>query len=207
MGQLIACATADGVVVATDSRATMFEPGGEERYITLNRILPVTSHAVLASAGNWQAQDICNDFVSFAKAEGITDIKDLIDAAIPFFTSRYDEVMRIMCQTVPPDPIVNMYLLLAGYSTKTPDHPSQLFIIWDRPKPPKIEYNQVTEVFTLPRRMGLEFRLNQLVKSKAPVDSILNLARNGMEALANQDEDIGGPFRYVTITAKGIVQT
>ena len=36
MGQLIACATGEGVVFATDSRAELFEPG-KERFITVDR--------------------------------------------------------------------------------------------------------------------------------------------------------------------------
>jgi hypothetical protein len=35
MGQLIACAAAEGVLVGTDSRAEFFEPHGEERFITV----------------------------------------------------------------------------------------------------------------------------------------------------------------------------
>jgi hypothetical protein len=203
MGQLIACAAAEGVLVASDSRAVFFEPLGEERFITVDRIIPVTPHAVLASAGNWEAQDICKEFASFAKAEGLTDMDDLIKAAIPFFTSRYDEIMRKMCEKVPVDPIVNMYLLLAGYSKKTPNHPARLFIIWDRPQPPKIEYNQVTDVFTLPRRMGLEFKLNELVKKKAPMAQVVDAVKTGMEKLAAQDNSIGPPYHFVTITAEG----
>jgi hypothetical protein len=204
MGQLIACAATEGVLVASDSRALFFEPQGDERFITIDRLVPVTSHAVLASAGNWEAADICKDFAAFAKAEGLTDLDDLINAAIPFFTSRYDEILRKMCETVPPDPIINMYLLLAGYSNKTPDHPGHLFVMWDRPQPPKIEYNRVTDIFTLPRRMGLEFKLNDLVKKKAPLAQVVDAAKAGMEKLAAQDQTIGAPFRYVTITAQGI---
>jgi len=204
MGQLIACAATEGVLVASDSRAPFFEPQGEERFISLDRVVPVTSHAVLASAGNWEAADICKDFASFAKSEGLTEMDDLINAAIPFFTSRYDEILRKMCETVPPDPVINMYLLLAGYSKKTPDHPGHLFIIWDRPQPPKIEYNRVTDIFTLPRRMGLEFKLNELVKQKASLAQIVDAAKTGMDKLAAQDQAIGPPFRYVTITAQGI---
>jgi hypothetical protein len=204
MGQLIACAAAEGVLVASDSRAVFFEPFGEERFISIDRVMPVTSHAVLASAGNWEAQDICKDFATFAKSEGLTEMDDLISAAIPFFTSRYDEILRKMCEKVPPDPIVNMYLLLAGYSKKTPDHPGHLFVIWDRPQPPKIEYNRVTDVFTLPRRMGLEFKLNELVKKKAPLAQVVDAAKAGMEKLAAQDQTIGSPYRYVTITVQGI---
>ena len=206
MGQLIACAAAEGVLVGTDSRAEFFEPHGEERFITVDRLIPVTSHAVLASAGNWEAQDICTEFASFARDEGITDLDGLIDAAIPYFTGKYDEVLRKMCETLPPDPMVNMYLLLAGYNPKTPDHPGQLFIIWDRPKPPRIEFNRVTTTFSLPRRLGLEFKLNQLVQQKAPLAQVVEAAKAGMEKLASLDDRIGPPYRYVTITKAGLAK-
>lgn len=202
MGQLIACATTEGVLVASDSRAVFFEPHGEERFITLDRLVPVSPHAVLASAGNWEAQDISKDFAGFAKSEGLTDMRALINAAIPFFTGRYDEILRKMCETAPPDPIVNMYLLLAGYSGNA----GHLFIIWDRPQPPKIEFNKVTDVFTLPRRLGLEFRLKELVQQKAPLAKLADTAKAAMEKLAKQDEAIGPPYKYVTVTAQGIAQ-
>ena len=99
MGQLIACAAADGVLVATDSRAVFFEPYGEERFINLDRLVPVTSHVVLASAGAVEAHDLCQGFASFAKAENLTEMDALIQAAIPFFTSRYDEILRKMCES------------------------------------------------------------------------------------------------------------
>ena len=204
MGQLIAGAAGTGVMVATDSRAVFFEPHGEERFITVNRVIPVTSHVVLASAGNWESQDICRDFADFAKNEGLTDMEALIEAAIPFFTGRYDEILRRLCEKVPPDPVINMYLLLAGYSAQTPAHPGHLFIIWDRPQPPKIEFNRVTDVFTLPRRMGLEFKLNELIKQQAPLADLVDAAQAGMEKLAAQDQMIGPPFHYVTITETGI---
>ena len=202
MGQLIACAAADGVLVAIDSRAVFFEPFGEERFINLDRLVPVTSHVVLASAGAVEAHDLCQDFASFAKAENLTEMDALIQAAIPFFTSRYDDILRKMCEKCPPDPIINMYLVMAGYSAKA----GHLFVIWDRPRPPKIEYNRVTDVFTLPRRLGLEFKLNQLIKEKAPLSKLAAAARAGMEKLAGQDEYLGAPYQYVTITKAGITK-
>ncbi len=203
MGQLIACAATNGVVVAADSRAMMFEPYGEERHITLDRVVPVTSHAVLASAGALEAHELCKDFASFAKDEGLKDMEALIEAAIPFFSGRYDEILRKMCEKAPPDPIINMYLVLAGYSGNA----GHLFVIWDRPKPPKIEYNKVTEVFTLPRRLGLEFKLNQQIKERASMENLVATAKSWMEKLAKQDDSIAAPFTYVTITQAGISKT
>ncbi len=204
MGQLIACATVGGILVASDSRVEFFEPDGTTRYITQDRLTPIASQAVLASAGAWEAQDICKEFAGFARTEGLTDIDALIAAAIPFFTGKYDEILRKICTISPPDPIINLYLLLAGYAPKTPDNPYKIFVIWDRPKPPKIEYNQVTHIFTLPRRMGLEFTLNSLVAQNAPLAKVADTAKSAMEKLAAQDERLGPPFHYLTITDQGI---
>lgn len=203
MGQLIACATPDGALIVTDSRAVMFEPYGEERFITLDRVVPVNSHVILASAGAIEAHDLAKDFASFAKDEKLTDMDSLIEAAIPFFSSQYNEILRKMCERLPPDPIINLYLVMAGYSANA----GHLFVIWDRPKPPKIEYNKVTDVFTLPRRLGLEFKLNQLIKEKAPLAKLAETARAGMEKLAGQDEYIGAPYQVVTVTQTGITKT
>ncbi|MGA7577966.1 MAG: hypothetical protein ACLQUW_01515 [Desulfobaccales bacterium] len=200
MGQLIAVAAPDGVLVAADSRAVVFEPDGEEHFITLDRIVAVTPQALLASAGAIEAHDLCKDFAAFAREEGLADLNALIEAAIPFFSGRYDEVLRRLCEKAPPDPIVNLYLVLAGYSATG----GELCVIWDRAQPPKIEYNRVTKVFTLPRRLGLEFTLNRLLKEKAPISGLVAAARAGMEKLAAQDEYLGSPYRYVTITGAGI---
>ncbi len=204
MGQLIACATTQGILLGSDSRVEFFEPDGTLRIITQEHLIPLTSHTVLASAGAWEAQDICQEFANFAKAEKLTDMGALVQAAIPFFTSKYDEILRKLCTVIPPDPIINIYLLLAGYSAKTPENPYQMFIIWDRPKPPKIEYNQVTHIFTLPRRMGLEYTLNSLVVQNAPLSQVVETAKSSMEKLAAQDERIGPPYQFMTITDQGV---
>jgi hypothetical protein len=206
MGQLIACATTQGIVVGSDSRVEFFDADGTVRFITQDHLIPVTSHAVLAAAGAWEARDICQEFAEFAKAEKLTDLDALVQAAIPFFTGKYDEILRKLCTVIPPDPIINMYLLLAGYSPKTPDNPYRMFIIWDRPKPPKIEYNQVTHIFTLPRRMGLEYTLNSLVAQNAPLARVVETAKSSMDKLAARDEGLGPPYRYLTVTEQGVFE-
>jgi hypothetical protein len=206
MGQLIACATPEGLLVASDSRAEFFEPTGKEKFITVDRLIPLTAHAVLASAGAVEAQDLAQQFAAFAKDEKLTEIDALIQAAVPFFTGKVDDFFRKACEKLPLDPVINMYLLLAGYSPQTPDNPSRLFVIWDRVKPPKVESTQVTHIFTLPRRMGLEYKLNQLVASRAPLSEVATLAKSVMEKLASQDQYVGPPFRFLTVTPAGIME-
>jgi hypothetical protein len=204
MGQLIACAAPEGILLASDSRTEFFEPDGQEKFITVDRLIPVGSHAVLASAGAEEGHELCRDFAAFAKGEGLTDVDALMDAAMPFFAGRYDDIMRKMCEKLPVDPLHNMYLVLAGFSAKTPERGGRLFIIWNRPQPPKIEFNQVTNIFTLPRRLGLEFKLNRMLAQKAPMAEIAGAAKAAMEKLAGRDEYIGPPFHFLTITAAGV---
>lgn len=206
MSQLIACATPEGLMVASDSRAEVFEASGEEQFVKVERFIPLTSHAVLASAGALEAQDLAQQFADFVKDEKLNDIDSIIQAAVPFFTGKVDEFFRKVCEKLPLNPVINMYLLLAGYSSKTPDNPSRLFIIWDRVQPPKIESTEATHIFTLPRRMGLEYKLNQLVASRAPLSDMVALAKTAMEKLASQDQYVAPPFRYLIITQAGIVE-
>jgi len=206
MSQLIACATPEGLMVASDSRVETFETSGESQFVSIERFIPLTSHAVLASAGALEAQDLARQFADFVKDEQLTDINAIIQAAVPFFTGKVDEFLRKACEKLPLNPVINMYMLLAGYSPQTPDNPSRLFIIWDRVQPPKIESTEGTPIFTLPRRMGLEYKLNQLVASRAPLADIANLAKTAMKNLASQDQYVGPPFRYLTITQAGITE-
>ncbi len=204
MGQLIACAVPEGILVASDSRAELFDITGAERFINLERLIPIASHALIASAGAEEGHSLCQQFASFAKEEGLTDIDALIDAAPAFFISRYDEIIRKICEILPMEPLHSMYMLLAGHAPKTPNAPNRLFIMWNRAKPPKIEANYVTPIFTMPRRMGLEFKLNQLVTKKAPLQEVAALAKEAMGKLAAKDEYLGPPFHYLTVTAAGV---
>lgn len=206
MGQLMACATVDGILVASDGRTEFFSPTGEEKFITTDRLIPIAPYAVIASAGAVEAQDLARDFADFVKGEGLKDIDALIEAAVPFFTGKVDDFFRKICEKLPLDPVINMYLLLAGISEKTPDDPYRLFVIWDRVQPPKIESTRATHIFTLPRRMGLEFKLNGLVASMAPLTEVIALAKSSMEKLASQDEYVGPPFKYLTVTRQGVME-
>ena len=52
--------------------------------------------------------------------------------------------------------------------------------------------------------MGLEFTLKELVEKKAPLAKVVEEVKAQMEKLAGQDEHIGPPYHYRTITAQGI---
>ncbi|MCL6622878.1 MAG: hypothetical protein K6T55_12385 [Syntrophobacterales bacterium] len=205
MGQLMACATIDGILVASDSRAEVFPAAGETEFVTVERLLPLGDRAVIASAGAAEAATLAREFADFAKGEGITDIDGLIQAAVPFFSGKVDEFFRKVCEKLPPDPVINLYLLLAG-RREDPHNPHRLFILWDRVKPPRVEYTEGTHIFTLPRRLSLEYQLNSLVARGAPLAEVVAVCREAMEKLAARDQFIGPPYHFWTITAQGLMK-
>ena len=204
MSQVIACATPEGVMLASDSRTETFDTAGEEQFVQVDRFIPLTANAVLASAGALEAQDLARQFADFVKDENLDDIEAIIQAAIPFFSGKINEFLRKACEKLPLNPVINMYMLLAGYNPQQKDRPGRLFIIWDRVQPPKIESNEGTHIFTLPRRMGLEYKLNQLMAARAPLTDLVEVAKSHLEKLAGQDQYVGPPFRYLTISQEGI---
>jgi|GEM_PF-4650776 len=204
MGQLIVCKTAHGIVVGSDSGAVRFEPEGEERLITQEHLFPVGSHAVVGSAGAVDATGLVKEFVTFAQEEKLTDIDGLIEAVVPFFTGRYDDYMRKMCDKLPLEPILNLYVVLAGYAARTPADPWRLIIMWNRVRPPKIDVDRQVTVFTLPRRLGMEVTLNRLIAAQTPLAEVTAAAQAGMEKQAITDEYIKPPYQFCTITAEGV---
>jgi len=64
----------------------------------------------------------------------------------------------------------------------------------------------VTPIFTLPRRLGLEAKLGQLINQKAPLSQMAGTSRAALEKLASQDDYVAPPFKLVSITAQGISQ-
>ncbi len=62
----------------------------------------------------------------------------------------------------------------------------------------------MTHIFTLPRRMGLEFTLNALVLQSAPLDKVVATIKEGMAKLAAKDDSIGPPYHYLTVTDRGV---
>lgn len=63
-------------------------------------------------------------FVAFATDEKLTDIDALVQAVVPFFSGKVDEFCGKACEKLPVDQVINIYSLLADYSTQTPDKPS-----------------------------------------------------------------------------------
>jgi hypothetical protein len=99
--------------------------------------------------------------------------------------------MRKKCELLPIDPIHHVSFVLAGRTTKEADEPFRLYYLWTKKKLPQLDGDEISHAFSLPRRMGLEFQLNQMAKEGVPLERLIEKTREAVDRLRTQGEILG----------------
>jgi 20S proteasome alpha/beta subunit len=202
MSQIIVAQNANGIVLAGENRAIQLDEKGNEISLQINRLLPLTSHCALLIAGAAEGRDMGSALKSFLLGERLHDVQDIYGAALAYLSTEYEQFMRKKCEWLPVDPIHQVSFVLAGRTERDPGMPFRLYFLWTKKKLPRLDGDEISHAFSLPRRMGLEFRLNKMCKEKASLKEILKSVRDGMEQLKSKGE-VSGPFSFATITQEG----
>ncbi len=141
MTQVIACSTQEGIVLATDSLATWFDPTGGMRHFNLKKILRLGSHSAMVSAGMGIGVEMGLAFQQFLQGQSVEGIEEMARFAMPFFTDSYGKHLRRegvenpssqRNRTRDPEessPLSGVYLILAGYSFKDRHQPYHLHLL------------------------------------------------------------------------------
>jgi hypothetical protein len=202
MEQMIASQNVNGIVLAAENMAVHLDNTGQEIPFLMNRLLPLTSHAALMTAGAAEGVEMGNALKSFIEGERVNDVQELYGAALAFLSTEYERFMRKKCELLPIDPIHQVSFILAGRTEKDAARPFRLYFLWTKKKLPQLDGDEISHAFSIPRRMGLEFLLNRLCKENAPLREILDRMKEGIEKLKGQGE-IRFPVSYALITQEG----
>jgi len=202
MSQIIAAKNIHGIVLAAENRALQLDEKGNEISLQMNRLLPLTSHCALLTAGAPEGAEMGNALKSFIQGEGLNDVEELYGASLAFLATEYERFMRKKCELLPIDPIHQVSFVLAGKTARDPAMPFRLYFLWTKKKLPRLDGDEISFAFSLPRRMGLEFQLNKMCKENASLEEILKKAKEGMERLKGQGE-VGSSLSYAMITQEG----
>jgi 20S proteasome alpha/beta subunit len=202
MSQIIVAQNGHGIVLASENRAIQLDEKGNEVSLKMNRLLPLTSHCALLTAGAPEGTEMGNALKNFLLEEKLNDVQELYGAAIAFLSTEYERFMRKKCELLPIDPIHQVSFILAGKTEKDQSMPFRLYFLWTKKKLPQLDGDEISHTFSVPRRMGLEFRLNKMCKENASLKDILKSVREGMEQLKGKGE-VSGPFSFATITQEG----
>lgn len=202
MGQIIVSQDVNGIVLAAENMAVQLDNAGQEIPFLMNRLLPLTSHAALMTAGAAEGVEMGHALKSFIEGEKVNDVQELYGATLAFLSTEYERFMRKKCEMLPVDPIHQVSFVLAGRTEKDPARPFRLYFLWTKKKLPQLDGDEISHAFSIPRRMGLEFHLNALCKENAPLREMIDRMKEGIEKLKGQGE-IRFPVSYALITKEG----
>ncbi len=188
MSQIIVAQNVNGIVLAGENRATQLDESGKEIQLDVNRLLPLTSHTALMLAGAAEGRDMGNALKDFLLGEKLNDVQDVYGAALAYLSTEYERFMRKKCELLPVDPIHQVSFVLAGRTERDQKMPFRLYFLWTKKKLPRLDGDEISNAFSLPRRMGLEFQLKKMTE--------------GMEQLKIKGE-VSGPFSFGMITKEG----
>jgi hypothetical protein len=202
MPQLIVVQSAQGIVLAAEKRAIQINEKGEEIPLDVNPLIQLSPQAALMVAGAPEGIDMGQTLKHFLQDEGVQDIQDLYPAAMAFLSTEFERFMRKKCEILPIDPIHHVSFILAGKTDKDRDRPFRLYFLWNKKRLPQLDGDEIARAFSLPRRMGLEYQLNQMSQGKAPLQKIGETMKAGIEKLKKQEE-IQAPISWALITPQG----
>jgi hypothetical protein len=202
MSQIIVAQSIHGIILAAEKRAIQVNEKGEEVSLSMGRLIPLSSACALIAAGAVEGVEMGRSLKEFIRGEGLSDVQDLYGASLAYLATEHERLMRKKCEILPIDPIHHASFILAGKTERDPGRPFRLYYLWTKKKLPQLDGDEITNAFCLPRRMGLEYRLNQMGKANASLEEILAKAKEGMEKLRMQGE-ASGPVAWAQIDRAG----
>jgi 20S proteasome alpha/beta subunit len=214
MTQVIACSTADGILLATDSLATWFDQTGAMRHFNLKKILRLGSHTAMVSAGIGIGVEIGSAFQEFLQERRVEGIEEVLRYALPFFTDRYVKFLREREMNLDlsrssddgesdePSPWGGIYFILAGYSFKDRQQPYHLHLLGSEENGDSITPYSTSPILLIPRSLSMEKRLEAQRLTGSPVGQLLSLCKSFLRK-RSADGEVGPPFYFAMITQAG----
>jgi len=215
MTQIIACSTPEGIVLATDSRATWFDETGERKHFALKKLLRLTSHSALLSAGAGIGVEMSLAFQHFLQRRGTEVIEDVARMASVFFTDQYAKWLGQRRMSHPSSPLTpdeaseealplnEVYLILAGYSFRDRLRPYPLHLFSTEGEGMPIKVFSTSHIIVVPRSLSMEKKLEAYRDTKSPLDPVLALCKSFLRKRSGEEEEVGSPFYFATITPLG----
>jgi hypothetical protein len=215
MTQVIACSAPEGIVLATDSRGTWFDETGGKRHFSLKKLLRLTSHSALLSAGAGIGVEMSLAFQNFLQRRGTEAIEDVAHTALFFFTDQYGKRLgkREMPRTSSPPtpyrtseeavPLNEVYLILAGYSFRDRVRPYHLHLFSSEGEGTGIKALRTSHIVVVPRSLSMEKRLEAQRETGSSLASLLTLCKSFLQKRSGEGEEVGPPFYFAAITPSG----
>jgi len=202
MTQALAAFNEHGIVLATDSRASRFDPAGEPEYFSVKKLVPLGRHAAILSGGAGVSAALSRALQQeIGRRRGLDHPEDMVDFALSFLSQGYG---RHLARHGPePEGFRRLYFILAGYSPDQPPPGFSLFLMGSEENELPLRHIPTTNLVVMPRNLGMEMRLFKALNQGATLAALLRMSRDFLGKMAAAKEEVGEPFYFATITAAG----
>jgi len=204
MSQLIACRNSHGVLMGSDGQAPVFELDGKVHQMEVARMVTLSPYTIILAGGAADGVEMCDTLKQFISDEGMEDVQDIYGAALPFLATEFERVMRKKCEVIPVDPVHQVHFILGGVTFQDEQQPFRLYLIWTKQKQPRLDGDEIGVAFSIPRLMGLEYRLERSCHGNVPLEDLVPELKSSMEEQSKENPEIGPPYSYAMITKEGI---
>ena len=216
MTQIIACSTSDGIALATDGVATRFDSSGGREHFRMKKLLRLGSHAAMVGAGAGIGSEMGKSFQRFVHERRVEGIEEILRFAFPFFTDEYGNYLKQKRGlnlsenkatgkiSEEEGALTGIYLILAGYSFKDRDQPYRLQFLGNDEEGQCVRGYPDSPILVIPRSLSMERRLAAQREGGASPDQILSLFESFLRKRSAEEEEVGPPFHFATITASGV---
>jgi hypothetical protein len=199
--QALAAFDENGLVLATDSRATRFSEAGQTEFFAVEKLLPLGKFNAILSGGAGVSVPLTLALRhAIGQRRGLDDLEHMVEFALEFLTRAYN---RYLHQHGPePEGFRRLYFVMAGYSPDYPPPGYRLYLLGSEENEP-IQIIPVTNQVVMPRNLGMEMCLFKALAANVALADLLDLSQGFLEKQATLKEEVGPPYYYATITPAG----
>ncbi len=205
MTQILLYGSKNGIALATDSRAVLFDSEKEDgaRHFEVQKLFPLGRDVVVVTGGAGFGVFLCREFQKHVSQAGLHEFGGVADAARAFFRSEVESFRQKSSGSIRPD-LDRVYFLIAGHIPDGGEEPFRFLLLASENGADPVHAVETTNVLAIPRQMGIEHRLGRLFPPDGSIDEVEALFESFLMKLADSGDDVGAPFHFVRITSDGV---
>jgi len=202
MTQALAAYNEQGIILATDSRASRFDAAGRAEYFALKKLLPLGRHAALLSGGAGVSVPLSLALRrEIGRRRGLDHPEDMVYFARHFLSQGYQRHLERHGSEA--EGFRRIYFVLAGYAADLPPPGFSLYLLGSEENELPLRNIPTGNQVVMPRNLGMEMRLVKALSLGVSLEELLALSKSFLEKMAAAREEVGPPFYFATITSTG----
>jgi hypothetical protein len=204
MTQIILYQAQQGVVLATDSRAVRFDERGTPSYFAVQKLFRLTPSTLLATAGAGYGLRLCLQFQQRVQQMRLIQVDDVMEVAVAFFQNQVALAQSGFPSSHPTAEMERLYIVLAGYGSVQPPSPLRFLVLAAEHATDPLHILTTTHFVCIPRRINIEYRLNQLAVDEVTCEEVESLCMKYLLQLVSNTDEVAPPFHFARITTGNV---